>query len=352
MNKDVLRDNLVFLCKCFVKISSNYGMTTSWSVLNYEDEAIAAGWRPLEPFCGYAIRDISDGSYVLRMIPVKMNGGKIGLYTSIKKEPYEISEKTVENDIFREFIREFMKELEYKTARKRKDYRFYATELKLFYDQLAAGKLDFDCFDETCEPPRGICMLECGCADIEINLMSKEQTGHDEKGNMEPVIGLYICIYDNKEKTWNSYGYADDLVDFNWSSEDWEEQLEKRMFFELKKYTANSSAHYVKRSMDTERDESKACNIKSENSCPSELKVESCLISQIIERLKNSKNEFFATNGENTIKCRIQEDAESIAEFLNVLGFDTVIILESVRNKTSDKWYCVEIEKEREKTND
>lgn len=135
--------------------------------------------------------------------------------------------------------------LTFEQAKKREDYSFTLNELPSLIDDLRHDYMSATC--ENGDPYRGAAVLEIGYVDIELNITTYEQTGaitgfSDDK---RPILGYFVCIKQGeKNDDWVSDDYTDNDIHINWHSEEWQDELERDMFFALNEYVIKHHLSY------------------------------------------------------------------------------------------------------------
>ena len=130
----------------------------------------------------------------------------------------------------------------FEEARHRPDYSFVLNGIESDIEDIRNNYMKR--LYENGDPERGIAILEIGYVDIEVNLMTYEQTGK-HPGDKRPIIDYFSCIkYGDNENDWRSDDYVDHDINVNWESDNWAEQLERDMFEALDKYVAQKGYSY------------------------------------------------------------------------------------------------------------
>lgn len=130
----------------------------------------------------------------------------------------------------------------FEEARQRSDYSFALNGIESDIEDIRNNYMKR--LYEYGDPERGIAILQLGYVDVEVNLMTYEQSGK-HPGDKRPIIDYFACIkWGEGNNDWRSDDYVDHDINVNWESDNWAEQLERDMFEALDKYVAENGYSY------------------------------------------------------------------------------------------------------------
>lgn len=133
----------------------------------------------------------------------------------------------------------------YEEAKQRTDYKFTLNGIETLIEDIRNNYMG-DMY-ENGDIHMGVAVLEVGCVDIEVNIATEEQVARngDKIGNKSPVIDYFTCKkYGKGPYDWESDQYLDYNLNVDWSSNNWDDQLEKDMFKALDDYVTNNDLSY------------------------------------------------------------------------------------------------------------